>query len=288
MNLELRHLRALAAIGDKGTITGAAAELHISQPALSRTLEQMERRVGVRLVHRTTRTLSLTEPGQRLYQRAQQILHQVDEAVAEAAEGVQPLRIGFAWGALGEDTVPLLRTWRTEHPDTPIQVHRRDDPEAALRRGEIDAALLRTAPDPGAGFEVRLLSRERRLAALPEDDPLTHRPTVRLADLAERSVVLCSTAATTAGLWPGDERPRTFEVANVDEWLTVIATGEAVGVTAEATEHIHPHPGVRYVPLADAPPVTVILAWPRPPTHPATVAFFTHLRRVSEPARPRA
>src|SRR5581483_4475158 len=46
MNVELRHLRALAAIGDEGTITGAAVALHISQPALSRTLEQLESRVG--------------------------------------------------------------------------------------------------------------------------------------------------------------------------------------------------------------------------------------------------
>ncbi|WP_229074492.1 LysR family transcriptional regulator [Actinoplanes sp. DH11] len=280
MNLELRHFRALAAIGTTGTITGAADTLHISQPALSRTLEQMERRLGVRLVHRTTRTLSLTEAGQRLHDRARQILHQVDEAVAEVSTGAGPLRIGFAWGAFGEDTVPMLRTWRAEHPETPIQVHRRDDLEAALRRGEIDAALLRTAPDPDAGFEIQVVNRERRLAALPADDPLTRRPGVRLADLGDRPVVLCSTAATTAGLWPGHQRPRTFEVANVDEWLTVIATGEAAGVTAEATEHIHPHPGVRYVPLTDAPPVTVVLAWPRPATHAATSAFYAHLRRL--------
>lgn len=285
MNLELRHLRALVAIGGTGTITGAAAELHVSQPALSRTLEQMEQRLGVRLVHRTTRALSLTEPGQRLYKRAQQILRQVDEALADVAAGAQPLRIGFAWGAFGEDTVPLLRRWREEHPDIPIQVYRRDDPEASLRRGELDTALLRATPDPDAGFEVRLLYRERRLAALPEDDPLSRLSTVRLADLAEKQVVLCSSAATTAGLWPDDRRPRTFDVANVDEWLTVIATGEAVGVTAEATEHIHPHPGVRYVALSDAPPVNVVLAWPRPPTHPATSVFLDHLRHIISPTR---
>lgn len=281
MNVELRHLRALAAIGDEGTITGAAAVLHISQPALSRTLEQLESRVGVRLVDRTTRTLALTEAGQRLYERAHLILHQLDDALTEAAAGVRPLRIGFAWAALGDRTVPLLRTWREEHPDTPVRVHRSDDPEAALRRGEIDAALLRTAPAAGAGLEVRPLYRERRLAAVPEDDPLARRPAVRLTDLADRSVVLCATAATTTGLWPDGRRPRTFEVANVDEWLTVIATGEAVGVTAEATEHSHPHPGVRYLPLTDAPPVTVRLAWPRTPTHPATRAFLDHLRRTA-------
>lgn len=285
MNVELRHLRALAAIGDEGTITGAAAVLHISQPALSRTLEQLESRVGVRLVDRTTRALALTEAGQRLYERAHLILHQLDDALTEAAAGVRPLRIGFAWAALGDRTVPLLRTWREEHPDTPVRVHRSDDPEAALRRGEIDAALLRTAPAPGAGLEVRPLYREGRLAAVPEDDPLARRPAVRLTDLADRSVVLCATAATTAGLWPDGRRPRTFEVANVDEWLTVIATGDAVGVTTEATEHSHPHPDVRYLPLSDAPPVTVRLAWPRTPTHPATHAFLDHLLRMTGTGR---
>ncbi|MFD4599415.1 LysR substrate-binding domain-containing protein [Streptomyces sp. NPDC058464] len=281
MNVEVRHLRALAAIGDEGTITGAAAVLHISQPALSRTLEQLESRVGVRLVHRTTRALSLTDAGQRLYERAHLILRQLDDALTETARGVRPLRVGFAWAALGDRTVPVLRTWRQAHPDTPIEVHRPDDPEAALRRGEIDAALLRGAPAPGAGLEVRPLYREGRLAALPEGDPLARRAAVRLADLAERSVVLCATAATTAGLWPEAGRPTTFEVANVDEWLTVIATGEAVGVTAAATEHSHPHPGVRYVSLADAPPVTVLIAWPRLPTHPATHMFLRHLRIVA-------
>lgn len=281
MNVELRHLRALAAIGDEGTITGAAAALHVSQPALSRTLEQLESRLGVRLVERTTRALALTEPGQRLFERAHLILHQLDDALTEAVAGVRPLRIGFAWAALGDRTVPLLRTWREEHPGTPIQVHRPDDPQAALRRGEIDAALLRTAPIPGAGLHVRLLYRERRLAALAEGDPLTRRRALRLADLADRSVALCSTAATTTGLWSDARRPHTFEVANVDEWLTVIAAGEAVGVTAEATKYSHPHPGVQYVPLSDAPPVPVLLAWPRTPTHPATLALFTHLQRMA-------
>ncbi|MBC9717694.1 LysR family transcriptional regulator [Streptomyces sp. TRM66268-LWL] len=283
MNVELRHLRALTAIGDEGTITGAAAVLHISQPALSRTLEQLESRVGVRLVERTTRRLALTDAGQRLYERAQLILHQVDDALAEAVAGVRPLRVGFAWAALGERTVPVLRAWREAHPGTPIEVHRRADPEAALRRGEIDAALLRADPDPGAGLAVQPLYRERRLAALPDSDPLAAEPVVRLGDLVERPMVLCATApTTTAGLWPDERRPRTFEVSNVDEWLTAIAMGDAVGVTAEATGHSHPHPGVRYVPLTDAPPVTVLLAWPRTPTHPATPALITHLRRMAE------
>ncbi|NUP33030.1 MAG: LysR family substrate-binding domain-containing protein [Streptomycetaceae bacterium] len=154
----------------------------------------------------------------------------------------------------------------------------------ALRRGEIDAALVRTAPAPGAGLEVRSLYRERRMAAVPDGDPLATRASLRLTDLADRPVVLCAIAATTGELWPEGRRPRTFEVANVDEWLTVIATGEAVGVTAEAKQS-HPHPGVRYLPLADVPPVTVRMAWPRTPTRPATLAFLGHLQVMTSAQR---
>ncbi|WP_121007119.1 LysR family transcriptional regulator [Saccharothrix australiensis] len=276
MNVELRHLRALAAIGDEGTITDAAIVLRISQPALSRTLEQLEHRLGTRLVERTTRSLSLTEAGQRLWEHAHRILNQVDDALAEASSGPRPLRVGFGWAALGRHTVPLLRGWRDRHPDTPVRIRRCDDPEVALRRGEVDVAFLRTTPaDPR--FGVRALFREPRLAAVPDRHPLADRDAVSLADLVDQPVALCATAATTsAELWPSGARPRTFEVPGVDEWLTTIATGDAVGVTTEATVHSHPHPGVRYLPLADAGAVTVHLVWPRTPTHPATRAFREH------------
>lgn len=70
-------------------------------------------------------------------------------------------------------------------------------------------------------------------------------------------------------------------MANVDEWLTTIATGDAIGVTGEGTEHNHPHPGVRYLPIADAAHLTVRLVWPRTPSHPATRAFLAHARNLT-------
>ncbi|MEW2414860.1 LysR family transcriptional regulator [Streptomyces sp. NPDC046866] len=297
MNVELRHLRALAAIGDEGSITGAAAVLRVGQPALSRTLDQLEQRLGTTLVERTTRRLALTPAGRRLWEHAHRILTQLDDALAEAAAGPhpRPLRIGFAWAALGAHTVALLRDWRREHPDLPVQVHRLDDPVAALRRGGIDAAFVRTLPEGGdaAGLRAAALYREPRIAALSEDDPLAAREAVTLDELAERTVVLCATAATTGpGLWPQGRGPAdTREVANVDEWLTAIATGEAVGVTAEATRHSHPYPGVRYLPLAGAAPVTVRFLAPVRPTHAATAGFLAHARRclsgAAAAARPR-
>ncbi len=290
MNVELRHLRALAAIGDAGTITDAAIALRVSQPALSRTLEQLEHRLGTRLVERTTRRLALTDAGRRLWEHAHRILNQFDDALAEAATGPRPLRVGFGSAALGRHTVPLLRGWRADRPDTPTRVRRCDDPQAALRRGEVDLAFMRATPtDPTLAAQA--LYREPRVAAVPEHDPLALRDALLLAELADHQVALCSTAAaSSADLWPAGARPNSFEVPGVDEWLTTIATGEAVGVTTEATGHSHPHPGIRYLPLADVGPVTVHLVWPRTPTHPATNAFRAHAAALltGQPVRPTA
>ena len=285
MNVEVRHLRALAAIGDEGTITDAAIALRVSQPALSRTLDQLERRLGTRLVERTTRSLALTAAGKRLWEHAHRILNQLDDALAEASadSAPRPLRAAFAWAMLGKHTVPLLRAWRERRPDVPVEVRRVDDPEAALRRGEADVAFLRT--EPSEEFARLALTREERMVALPEHHPLAGKGTVRLTDLVEESVVLCSTAATSgAELWPETARPHVFQVPGVYEWLTTVATGEAVGVTTEGTSHSHPHPGVQYLALADADPVTVHLAWPGKAVHPATTEFCELVRRQLTPS----
>ncbi|WP_407547951.1 LysR family transcriptional regulator [Streptomyces sp. Pv4-95] len=291
MNVELRHLRALAAIGDEGTLTAAARALRITQPALSRTLAQLEQRLGVRLVDRTTRSLHLTEPGERLWENAHRILGQFDDALADAAgHGTpRPLRLAFAWAALGSHTVPLLRAWRERHPEVPVHIRRADDPAALLRRGEADLAFLRLRPAPDDPQVVhRALIRERRMAAVPVSHPLADRADVALAELGTETVALCATAATTsAELWAAGRRPRTMTVPGVDEWLTTIATGAAVGVTAEGTVHQHPHPGVRYLPVRDADPVTVHLAWPARPAHPATDAFRRHTElHIADNGRP--
>lgn len=278
MNVELRHLRALAAIGDHRSITAAAQALHVTQPALSRTLEQLERRLGVRLVERTTRHVELTGPGQRLWEHSHRILTSLDSALADAVRP-QPLRLTFAWAALGRFTIPFLREWRAEHPDVLVRIRRADDPEAALRRGEADVAVLR-AEASGVGIEQVALIEEPRVAAIADDHPLASRDALVLDDLVGECVAVCETAATTtADLWPAGSRPRTVDVPGVVEWLTSIATGATVGVTAAGTSHHNPHPGVTYLPLADAEPIIVHLAWPSSAPHPSTAEFVALAQR---------
>ncbi|GGM85870.1 LysR family transcriptional regulator [Lentzea pudingi] len=278
MNVELRHLRALAAIGDHRSITAAAQSLHVTQPALSRTLDQLERRLGVRLVERTTRHVALTDPGHRLWEHSHRILTSLDTALAEAARP-QPVRLTFAWAALGRFTIPFLREWRAEHPDVLVRIRQADDPEAALRRGEADVAVLRTPP-AGGDLGHAALIEEPRIAAVADDHPLASRAALTLDDLVGECVAVCETAATTsADLWPAGARPRTVDVPGVVEWLTSIATGTTVGVTAAGTSHHHPHPGVTYLPITDAGPITVHLAWPEATAHPSTEAFVALARR---------
>ena len=184
MDLQLRHLQAIAAIGVNGSISAAAA-LHIAQPTLSRTLSQLENRLGTRLVDRTTRRLELTTAGQVLWEHAHRILRSVDEAVAATTSACSQLRVGFSWSALGRHTVALMRSWEADQPDTALVIRRVDDPELALRTGKIDVAFFRSTPGAPT-LQHSLLGHERRVAAVAVDDPLSSHQELTLGMLATR------------------------------------------------------------------------------------------------------
>ncbi|MFB8166626.1 LysR family transcriptional regulator [Kitasatospora purpeofusca] len=282
MTIELRHLRAFLAIAEEGTITRAALRLHIGQPALSRTLRQLENHLGTRLVDRSTHHLELTAAGRAFRDRAAAALSAVDVALDPRALAVLPLHLGHPWPALGEYTVPLLRRWDREHPDQPLELRRIDDRTAGLARGRADVALLRgEVTEPGLVTE--LLLEEERVAAVPADSELAGRATLTLADLAARPVALNTVAGTTTlDLWPAGARPpATVEVDNTDEWLTAIAGGRAVGVSTAATPRLHSHPMIAYRPLTDAPPVPLFLALRADtPPHPAVPALVRLIREL--------
>ncbi len=282
MTIELRHLRAFLAIAEEGTITRAAARLHLGQPALSRTLRQLENHLGTRLVDRSTHHLELTAAGRTFRDRAAAALAAVDSALDPRTLTVLPLRVGHPWPALGEHTVPLLRRWDREHPGMPLELRRIDERTAGLARGSVDVALLRgevTAP----GLVAELLLEEERVAVVPADSDLAERATLTLADLAGRPVALNTVAGTTTlDLWPAGARPTTtIEVTNTDEWLTAIAVGRAVGISTSATPRLHEHPMIAYRPLAGAPRVPLFLARRADtPPHPAVPALVRLIREL--------
>lgn len=278
--LDLRHLRALVAVTEEGTFTGAATRLGVSQPAVSRTVATLETLLGTALVTRTTRAVALTEAGARAYRAAAAALAAVDDVTAAASGVSRPLRLGYAWSALGRHTTLVLRRWRAEHPDVALEVHRIDAVDGGLARGAADVAVVR-GDFARSDCVVQLMFREPRVAALPAGHRLAAQESVLLGELRDETVLTSTYGVTRLELWPPAERPeRLLQVDNTDEWITEIAGGLGIGVTSESTAAQHAHPGVTFVPLDDAPWLDVQLAWPQRHAHPATRDFVELVDRV--------
>ncbi|MFJ9821300.1 LysR family transcriptional regulator [Streptomyces sp. NPDC101151] len=279
-DIDLRQLRCLVAIVDEGTFTDAAIALGVSQAAVSRTLASLERALGVRLLRRTSRAVTPTATGLRVVAQARRVLGDVAELVREATSGHERVRIGYAWSALGRHTVAFQRRWTAAHPDTDLHLVRVNNPSAGLAEGACDLSVVRRALDDRR-FETAIVGLERRLCALAADDPLARRRSVRLADLTGRTLFIDRRAGTaTPDLWPPGIRPAVGETHDVDDWLTVIAAGRGIGVTAESTANQYPRPGIVYRPVRDAEPVAVRLAWWRDDPHPAHQAVLELLTEL--------
>jgi DNA-binding transcriptional LysR family regulator len=270
MDPEVRQLRALLAVVDAGTFTGAADVLGVSQASVSRTVAALERTLGSRVLHRTTREVSLTPVGVRVVGHARRVVEEV-AAIRRAAEQEQgELRIGYAWSALGRHTTAVQRRWSAAHPGSALVFVQSSTPTAGLAEGLADAGVLRRPVDDDR-VRTASLGTERRWAAVAGDDPLAARRTLSLDDFAGRTIAVDELTGTTSeDLWSPSAAPAgTRTVRGVDDWLTLIAAGQAVGISAEATVAQHRRPGVVYRLVRDAPPVTVLLAWwaDSPPPH---------------------
>jgi DNA-binding transcriptional LysR family regulator len=280
MDVEVRQLRCLVAIVDEGTFTDAAIALGVSQAAVSRTISVLEKRLGVRLLRRTSRETSPTAIGLRVVAHARRVLTEVENLVQEATSGQVELRIGHAWSALGRLTPAFQHRWQESHPETHLHLLRINSPSAGLAEGTADLAVLRR-PLEDRRFEGAIVGREPRWCAMATSDPLARRRSVRLADLSSRVLVVDQrTGSTTAELWPADARPATQASREIDDWLTVIATGRCVGVTAQSVVDHYPRPGIVYRPVRDAEPVAVRLVWWRDDPHPATRAVLELLTEL--------
>jgi DNA-binding transcriptional LysR family regulator len=281
-SLELRHLRCLVAIVDTGSFTDAAIELGVSQAAVSRGLRALEQILGVRLLHRTSRSVFPTTAGVQVLARARLLLAAAEELVREATTGHTQLRIGHAWSALGRHTAEFQRRWADRYPGVELHLIRHNTSTGGLAEGMCDLAVVRTTVDLRR-WDHALVGHERRYVAMAADDPWARRRTVRLEEIPARTLVVDRrTGTTTTALWPEGRRPALEYTKDIDDWLAAIATGRCVGVTPHATVTQYRRDGIVYRPVRDADPVPVHLIWRRHDPHPAThaaVALLADLYR---------
>lgn len=283
MDVELRQLRCLIAVVEQGTFTDAAIELRMSQAAVSRSIAALEQALGTRIVERTTRSVGLTAAGERALGKARRIIALLADLERDARAGTGQIRMGYAWSALGEHTTEFQHRWKLRFPHTGLQLTRSNTPSGGLMDGTTDYAILRRLPQAAAVEHVRI-GEEKRYCAMSTDDPLAPRRSVSLAQIATLPVAMdLRTGSTTLDLWPEQGKPpEVIPIHDIDDWLTVIGSGAARGITAASTAHQYRRRGVAYRPVRDAPMVPVYVAWLKndpPQDHQAVVALLAELYR---------
>jgi DNA-binding transcriptional LysR family regulator len=183
---------------------------------------------------------------------------------------------------MGRHTREFQRRWTARHPDVELVLIRTNSATGGLAEGLCDIAVLRTEVD-GNRFASAVVGHERRYCALAADDPWARRRSLRLDEVAQRTVLVDRrTGTTTPDLWPAGAQPQLRDTRDIDDWLAIIAAGGGVGITPESTTAQYRRDGVVFRPLRDAPPITVQMIWRRHDPHPSThaaIALLTELYR---------
>ena len=263
MDWTLRDLRFFVAAAEAGSFTDAAARLYVSQAAVSRTISGLESQVGERLLRRVPRGCELTALGAQVLPHAQRVLAEAERFSAFLDSRHRVLRLGYAWAALGEHTTSFQRGWAARHADIDLDLVKFHSPTAGLAEGVCDVAIVRV-PVEDSRFASVVVGLERRVVAFASDDAQwARRQRFRMAEIAERTVVIDTPAGSTGGhLWEGLNTPLTLiETPGVDRWLDAISAGRGVGTTSEATAHHHARAGIRFRPITDGPRIPVRLVW---------------------------
>jgi DNA-binding transcriptional LysR family regulator len=282
-NVGLRHLRSFVVLAEELHFARAAALLHVSQPALSQTIKQLERATGLTLLARTTRRVELTRDGAALRDDALQVLADFEALMQRARESAAgrrgALRVGYIIGA-AVDLVPrVLRAHAEQCPDVDVRTMEFDfsEPAGGLDDGRSDVAIVRP-PIEVEDARLFTLATEPRVACLPDSHRLAEREEVSVHELLDEPIIAAPGAGTWRDYWLcceyRDGRPPRVvgEAATFEGELQAVASGRGISITAEAAGRFYARPGLRFPRIADIPPCEVAVALPPDPT-PAARAF---------------
>lgn len=290
--MDLDTVRTFVAAAEAGQFQEAAAELAVTQQAVSKRIAALERNLGVRLFTRTPRGAELTIDGQAFLPHARELLRVAERAVASVRTGRRPLRvdvINLRGAASG-----LMRGFHRAHPEIELDVVTLFDVEtavAAVRSGAIDASFRAVAapgrPLPEGIESVRVVDEPLQLLTGPAH-ALAGARSVALAQLAGHRIWM-------PGIVPGTEWAAYYDDLVAEFGLTIEATGPNFGSDAlldtvadtpalatfmgEHTRLVWPADhGLRRIPVTDPTPVYPhSLLWHRDNPHPALATLRAHL-----------
>ena len=258
VTVEIRHLRAFAAVAGLSSFTKASRELLVTQPALTRTIQQLEHRLETRLLERTSRSVALTTAGEVFLEHARRVLSEYDAALASLRDS-REIRVGFEWALPSPWSTRLARTFTSTHGPT-VTYLRHDDAAEALRSGSVDAALVRRPIDQPALTAVTV-RRETRFAAVATASPLAKAEHLHWDELTQHTLIVNTVNGSTwPELWSPENQPRdVITCTNYDEWINLVASDRGVGTVPQSATITNNHPAVTFVALVDAPDIELQL-----------------------------
>lgn len=260
--MELRHLRYFVMAAEEANISRAASRLNVSQPAVSRQIRDLERELGVSLFEREHNGLKLTASGEVALAHAREVLRQ-SQALVEAVagqvkgQGVVTIKVGFLPTALPGFLAEGMRKFQKQYAGACVQIFEMSpsEQEEALRRGEIDVALLgEPRPEVRSEFHTRTVKKTPMAIVVPDDHRFAGRKGVDLADLADDRFVTLSEKQ-----FPDRRRLLNdlFDRAGIDPQIAIHASGlsELLGLVgggggvalAPADLEQMPHAGVVFL-----------------------------------------
>ncbi|MFI6466037.1 LysR family transcriptional regulator [Streptomyces sp. NPDC050538] len=266
--LETRELRYFLAVAEELHFGRAAERLGMAQPPLSRAIQQLERRLGVRLLERDRRGVALTGAGEVLLHEGRAALDASTAAArrtrraggADRPGGPRDRLVLAVKAAASHELLrKLLDAYASEPDAAEIEVlpcGMCEQPEL-LRDGRADVALMHAPYNSLAGFDTEALMTEGQIAVLPAGHPLALRTALSLADVADLPDLPLA-RWPDHGTYPPGPGP---EIHDQTQLAQLIALGRTMAIFPDSARSWL-WAGHTAVPLTDAPPVVTHIAWP--------------------------
>jgi DNA-binding transcriptional LysR family regulator len=196
--MDIRHLKSFIVVAEELNIGRAAVRLHISQPPLTRQIQQLEQELNVQLLIRTPKGVELTQAGGMFLAEARNIRYLMDQAIERTVRAGQGklgrLDIGIFGTGIFSVIPELLHLFRVTHPGVRVVLHTMSKGEQieALRQRRITIGFHRM-PLPHPDIENSLIIQEPLYLALNEDHPLNKQESISFKELESHPLVLFPT-----------------------------------------------------------------------------------------------
>ncbi|MFH8567357.1 LysR family transcriptional regulator [Streptomyces sp. NPDC017993] len=286
--MELQQMRYVVAVAETGGFTRAAERCHVVQSALSHQIARLEKELGARLFHRTSRSVRLTAAGEVFVPVARQALQAADRARAEVEATTGEVRGRLAVGAISTvaavDLARELGAFRARCPQVRVSLRMdmSDDLIEQVRQGGLDVAFVGLVPGAHTvGVREKELARGELVAVVPPGHPLARQEWTRLTRLAEETFV--DFTAGSAARRQRDEAFRAagltsevaFEVTTVEFLAKLVRAGLGVGMVPEAIAS--ELPGLHILRVRPAPERSERVVWSGLGPSPSAAAFLAGL-----------